>query len=278
MPYRLIVHTGRLLGWCFYLASRRDRKIARRNIEACFPELDQRAQKRLTRESLVQLGSNAIEGLWVWTHPPYEILGQVIRVEGHERVTRTLDSGRGVIIMIAHLGQWEVLATYLGHHFRGTFLARSFGKPALDRLVTEGRESAGGHVEYVSRSGLKNIYQTATEGGLVAMLTDQQPERRHGVFAPFFNVPALTTVLIQDLAAQTGAEVITATMLRRPGGGYELCFGEPQPGLDSDDKITAASALNQTYENMIRLCPEQYSWNYKRFKRRPNPGEKPFYD
>ena len=278
LSYPHIAKLGRLIGHLYALLSRRDRATAQRNIEACFPELSAEAQKKLWRESLVQIGSNALEGLWVWTHPTDEVLREIRHCQGHELVQQPLKEGRGVIIMIAHLGQWEVLATYLGHHFEGTFLARSFGKPAIDKIVTEGRERAGGHVEYVSKKGLIAFEKTVTEGGLVALLTDQQPERQHGVFAPFFNIPTLTTVLLQNLAKRSGAAVITATVKRLPnGGGYDLTFGKPEDGLTSDDKIVAATALNRTYEKMIRAGPEQYACNYKRFKKRPNPQEKPFY-
>jgi KDO2-lipid IV(A) lauroyltransferase len=47
----------------------------------------------------------------------------------------------------------------------------------------------------------------------------------------------------------------------------------PAPaGIASEDDVTAAAALNQGIEQCIALCPEQYLWSYRRFRRRPSGG------
>ena len=44
--------------------------------------------------------------------------------------------------------------------------------------------------------------------------------------------------------------------------------------IDSEDDVAAAAALNLGIERCIDICPEQYLWSYRRFRRRPSAGRK----
>ena len=111
----------------------------------------------------------------------------------------------------------------------------------------------------------------------VEMLPDQEPRDTGGVFAPFFGVSAYTMTLISKLAKKTNAAVFFAYMQRLPEGkGYRLIIEPAATGIDSDDELIAATALNRSIETCVRACPEQYLWAYRRFKQRPE-GEKPVY-
>jgi KDO2-lipid IV(A) lauroyltransferase len=60
------------------------------------------------------------------------------------------------------------------------------------------------------------------------------------------------------------------------GGAFRLyCLPAPA-GIDSADDVEAATALNRGIEQCVRICPEQYLWSYKRFRRRP-PGAAKLY-
>ena len=52
---------GRLLGFAAWLIPNRSRRVALRNIELCFPELDEAARKKLVRRSLRQMGLGFME-------------------------------------------------------------------------------------------------------------------------------------------------------------------------------------------------------------------------
>lgn len=276
-PFRLMYCLGWLLGSAYAAVSRRDMQTALRNTSVCFPERTPREHRQLARASIRNLIIGIMEAIWVWSHPPKQVLTKLRSIDKPELIQRELEAGHGVVVLLAHLGQWEIMATYLGHHYEGLFLARSFDNPALDSVITRGRESAGGRVVFCNREGLEDIYQTCQQGKVVGMLTDQQPDRRHGVFAPLFNTPALTTLLAQDIAQKTGARIVTCICRRLPlGRGFAVEFGHPDEDVYAPDPVVSATGLNKTFEAMIRRYPEQYSWNYKRFKRQPLvDGKKP---
>jgi len=79
-------------------------------------------------------------------------------------------------------------------------------------------------------------------------------------------------LLINRLARRTGARVIFlfAERLPRARGFHIHCLPAPE-GIDSEEEIQGATALNRGIEAAIYTCPEQYLWAYKRFRKRP-PG------
>ena len=124
--------------------------------------------------------------------------------------------------------------------------------------------------------GVRSLYQTLREGGVVAILPDQEPGAGGGVFAPFFGIEAQTMLLLSRLARKTGAAVFFGYCERLPGGRYRMRFHAAGPDIADSDPRTAATALNRGVEACVRECPAQYAWSYRRFRTRP-PGEPPLY-
>jgi KDO2-lipid IV(A) lauroyltransferase len=63
----------------------------------------------------------------------------------------------------------------------------------------------------------------------------------------------------------------------RVSGGWELHFLPVGEDLYSEDIQTSLAALNRGVEAIAALAPEQYQWEYKRFRDRP-PGVSAAYD
>jgi len=122
-------------------------------------------------------------------------------------------------------------------------------------------------------AGVRKLYKRLSAGGVVGILPDQQPRQGEGEFAPFFDTPALTQVLLSRLAQRTGAQVLFAFAERLPcAAGFRIHFLPAPVGIAAEDLPTAVAALNRGVENCVRLAPEQYQWAYKRYSIRP-PGD-----
>jgi KDO2-lipid IV(A) lauroyltransferase len=110
----------------------------------------------------------------------------------------------------------------------------------------------------------------AGKGGTVAMLPDQEPRSGSGHFAPFFGMPAYSMTLLVRLSKRTGTPVVFTYCERLPRGrGYHLHFREAPQEIYSLDIDTAVTAMNRAVEGLIRECPAQYQWSYRRFANRP---------
>src|SRR5690606_21520891 len=206
----------------------------------------------------------------VWHRPDYA-LGLVRSVEGEAMLRETLSGGRPVLLLVPHLGCWEVLNFWLSHHFSLHAMYNPSGLPAVDQLVRNSREHFGTVMYPATARGVASLVRALKkEAVLTAILPDQVPDRRSGRFAPFFGEPAYTATLSPKLIQQTGARVFVACARRLPGSqGYRIVLREPDPALYERDLDVSLPALNRSVEALILEMPGQYLWSYKRFRRRP---------
>lgn len=267
LPLSLVHWLGVCIGWLMLKIPNKQRRNASINIGLCFPHLGTAQALALRRRSFFEYGRTYSEIAYLWLRPVREVLSLVREVSGGELLRR--DDGRGVIVLVPHLGAWELIGLYLSVQGPTTSLYKP--QPRLNLLIREVRERAGAELVPTDIQGTRKLFQALKRGEYAGILPDQEPRENPGaVFAPFFGVPALTMLLVSRLARKTGARVIFMLAVRLPRGrGFHIhCLPAPV-GIDSEDGITAATALNRGIEAVVAICPEQYLWAYKRFRRRP---------
>ena len=257
---------GRLLWWLRSEA----RHVSEVNIARCFPAMPAAQQRQLVRQSLIETAKGSAEIGLVWHRPDYA-LSLIRGAEGDAMLRETLSGGRPVLLLVPHLGCWEVLNFWLSHHFSLHAMYNPSGLPAVDALVRASREHFGTVMYPATARGVATLVRALKrEAVLTAILPDQVPDRRSGRFAPFFGEPAYTATLSPKLIQQTGARVFVACAHRLPGSeGYRILLREPDPALYDKDLETSLPALNRSVESLILEMPDQYLWSYKRFRRRP---------
>lgn len=272
LPLSVAHRIGQVLGWLMLKIPNKQRRNALINIRVCFPGLDEAARRAFWRRSMVEYGKTYLEIAYLWLRPAEQVLGEIREVDGLDRLRR--EDGRGVIVLSPHLGAWELAGLYLSSLGPTTTLYKP--QPVLDRLIARARARRGAVVVPITAQGIRGLLQALRRGEFVGVLPDQEPKADRGaVFAPFFGVPAYTMLLVSRMARKTGARVVFLIVERLPrGAGYRAhCLAAPE-GIDSEDELVAASALNRGVEACIRICPEQYIWPYKRFRTRPEGMER----
>ena len=266
-----------LFGRLLYLVPNSLRRHSEINLQLCLPELSPAERRRLLKTSLIETAKTALEAGPMWFWPPERLLPLLAEdSEGVDAVDAAIRKGRGALLATPHLGSWEMAGHFGAARWGITNLYRPPRMAAMDTLIREGRQRAGAQLATTDAKGVRQLYETLSRGGVVGILPDQDPGRS-GVFAPFFGVPASSMVLLGRLARKTGAAVFFCYCERLPGtAGYRMHFHPAPPGVDSEDPMTAATAMNLGVEGCVRACPEQYQWNYRRFRNRP-PGEPQIY-
>lgn len=229
---------------------------------------------RMRNRSLRELGKTLFETAPLWLRPPAEALSLIREVRGIELLER--EPGQGLIVLSPHLGAWELAGLYLSTCGPTAI----FYKPQrlLDDLIVEARRRGGATLAPITARGIRVLLGALERGETAGILPDQEPREEKGaVFAPLFGIPAYTMLLVNRLARRSGSPVIFMIAERLPrASGYRIhCLRAPE-GIDSEDDMTAAAALNRGIEQCIAVCPEQYLWSYRRFRRRP-AGERKLY-
>lgn len=271
LPLSWLGVLGRLLGRAVWLANGRERRVTELNLARCLPELDADERRRLARASLEDFGQKALEIIRMWFASPDQVMKAVVSVEGEALLSEPLAAGEGVVLLAPHHGNWELLGMYLGRRYGVTSMYLPNKRSVeLDRLIRAVRSRDGATLVPADASGVRALLQAARQGRLVAMLPDQEPKHAGAEFAPFFGTPALTMTLASNLVRKTGARAVLAYAARLDDGrGFRLVFREADPGLYSTDLADSLAGLNRSVEACIRDCPEQYQWEYKRFKTQP---------
>jgi len=278
LPLPIIHLLGTLTGRVLILLPNRLSRDTRTNIRLCLPDLDRAQQQQLARESLVEAGKTLLETGALWRRSGPRALRLIRSVQGLELVTAGIEQGRGVILATPHLGSWEAAGLYGAAAFNMTCLYRPLRINELEQLVQSARNRLGANYVPATPRGIRRICQVLAQGGTVAMLPDQEPRSGSGAnFAVFFKPPALTMTLLVRLARSTGAVVIFAWCERLSRGrGYAMHFSTAPHAVYSPDLDVATQAMNHSIEELIRSCPAQYQWGYRRFRTRP-PGESGVY-
>lgn len=275
LPLRWLHALAIPLGWLLYRLPWNKHRVIAVNLALCFPELSQSERRQMHRQHLVELLRLVLEAgaIWHWSADKIE---RHVQLDGWDQVRLAQDSGQGVMLVSAHLGNWELLNLYFSMHLPVATLYRAPDSPALDAFITRPRERFGGRMVAGGSPSLRHLLGQLKRGEVTALAADIQPKRGDGAFVPLFGNPALTMTLVNKLASRTGCAVCLCWAERRPrGAGWILHFEAAEAGISGPDPAQALAPMNQWLERAIRSAPTQYLWLYKRFSRQPD-GSKPY--
>lgn len=255
-------------------------KISRVNIQLCFPQLSEREVSVLVRQSLSDMVLLVFEFAQMAYLSEQELMAQILDVEGESLLKQAYKSDRGVLLLVPHFGNWELLSAFLGLNYSVAALYAPPKVAALEPVILATRERFGGELFAIDTAGMRSILRVLKQGKLVAILPDQVPDRNAGVYADFFGHPALTMSLAHRLIEKTAPVVIIGSVQRKKsdnGYGYVARFETLVDSIEGLDAQGCAEVLNRSIERVVRRAPEQYQWEYKRFKRPPSGGRNNVY-
>ncbi len=213
---RLVGHRGarRLgsgLGALLWSSARTRRRVALENLERALPELTERERYRIARGSFLHLGRNACDIISARRFDAVELCRR-LTLEGWEHFAAARSRGRGVLMMSAHLGTWEIAAYPVGLYAEPMHvIGRPLDNPLLDRHLTRIRTRFGNRT-IPKRGAARGTLAVLAEGGVVGILIDQRVYPAEGEPLPFFGEPALTSTLLARLAIRYGTRA-----------GFRLC-------------------------------------------------------
>jgi KDO2-lipid IV(A) lauroyltransferase len=190
-----------------------------------------------------------------------------------ELFVRTLLSGRPLVVISAHYGNFE-----LGGYLMGLFgfptytVARELDNRYLDRWVNRFRGRTGQYMLPKRGSGAE-IKQVLDNGGILTLLGDQSAGKK-GCWVQFFGRPASThkAVSLFSLGNEAPTMVSYARRLGKPleyEVGPQAIVDPREPGFELRTVPLLAQWYTDELENLIRKAPEQYWWLHRRWKGQP---------
>ena len=250
-------------------------RLIRANIKVALPEKTPREIRRIARKNASFTALLGLELLWFSGRP--ELLRPILTVA--PEVSRLVDecrkSGRGLIWVSPHLGNWELARIVMDiMEVRTAVVVRPLNNPYLDGIVSGARNT--GNVTAIPAAGaVKGMMKALKSGMVVATLIDQNTRvREGGVFIDFFGLPASSSRAPAMFARKMNALLGVGGVIRE-GKTYKT-FMRPMPDdvLKCPDDEKIISELMAVTEDFIRQYPEQYLWMYERWRYIPeNAGE-----
>lgn len=267
LPHGLALAVGRALGRLAWRLSGRDRRRALEHLSFALPDLPEDERIRIARASFLAAGMNLAELLHLLKRSKKQILRH-LEIQGWENVAAAKSSGRPILILTGHCGNWELIGTAL---YEGgvppAAVARPLDDAGLQQLLVDLRDHLGTTtIARGTRGAARQLLEVLRRGGALAMLIDQDT-KVDGVWVPFFGRPAFTPVGAAEIALRQKANVIPSFIERRPDGNHLVRF---LPALDlPPDPRNATALMTAKIEEQVRRRPEQWVWWHKRWRRQP---------
>ena len=271
LPLPFLFAFGQFLGACAWMCSGKYRRLAKRNLAIAFAnEKSPRELRRLVRQHFRRLGANLLCSAKLTQMSPEKILERM-EVENIEAMAREFRAGVPVVLVLSHLGTWEVFAQLMPKFFgfvRGASVYQGLGNRFIDEHVRRTRSQTG--LELFDRhDGFEPVIELLRSGGGVGVLSDQHAGD-HGIWTPFFGRLASTSPLPALLAKRTRAAMIAAAVYTTGPARWRMVFTER---FDQAGASVAAltSKINEVIEKQIRRAPEDWFWVHNRWKT-PEPN------
>ncbi len=199
---------------------------------------------------------------------------EIIEVSGldalKDHVSAAEAAGRGHLLVTAHLGSWELCA-YYGQK-AGAKQFHVLAKPSRSRAVTalleRMRVKMGTKVLWTDKKTLvRDMLGALKRGESLGFVMDQKPEGRKGPVVDFLGVPTDFVSGPATMASRTGAAVISIFCLREGPFRFRLVSETlASSGHGITDELALTQRMASAIDRVIRLYPEQWTWNYRRWK------------
>lgn len=276
--YRYIHRIGKLAGRVFHLVDLKHRRIAEKNVERAegMPK-DRRTIRRFVRRVYENMGILAVETLFEPRLIACRAVSRMVTLAGKEKIDACLKEGRGVVLAIPHLGNWEIAG--IACSLAGipvNVIARPIENPWLNDYLTRIRSMPGTRV--ISKYGAVAAGREVLKANQVLVILADQDARKGGIHVPFFGRPASTVKSPALLALKYGAPLLTAYTYREGHFRHVAVIEDPIPvrgeaGVDEKVRELTA-AFTARFERYVRSRPEQYVWLHARWKTKPGdaPG------
>ena len=280
VPRRVARFTGQAIGLAVWALLPRLRRVGQQNLATAMSTSSKKDRRRILRSSFRFLGWQLAEFSRMRDYTP-STAQNIVRYEGLEHYLAARARQRGVLVLTAHLGAWELSSFFhslMGHPMG--IVIRRLDNPRVDALVNGIRTLHGNrvlHKDDFARGLLKAMHLGETVG--ILMDTNMTPPQ--GVFVPFFGVDACTASGLARVALRSGAAVLPGFLLWEAAERrYVLHFGEEieliRTGDVETDAVSNTASFTRVLEGYIRRYPEQWLWVHRRWKTRP-AGEASLY-
>jgi len=276
MPETWTVIAGNLIGRIWFGLDKRHRNVTLSNLKQAFGDGKSDSEnKRLAIQVFQNIAKIPFEVAWSMRLNQKNYL-RYFRIRGLHNLQSAFEKGKGVLLLTAHFGNWELLPSVIqlaGYPLNIIYRPLSF-KP-MDRYLYDYRERFG--VKLIpKKKSMRQILQALGRKEAVGIVLDQDSGLTAGVFTDFFGKKASTSKGLSLVALKTEVPVLPG-FITRVNDQYHVELGTEIPLIKTGNKEYDIAAntqqYNQAIEAAVRKNPDQWFWVHNRWKNK-RPSEK----
>ena len=268
LPLPVLYALGQFAYFVAFHVMRWHRELAARNLANAFPEKSAAERASLLRQSFVNLGQTLAETFWGFGASAEE-LAKRVAIENPELVARFVTEKRPVVVLAAHVCNWEWLLPATSAQFGIPIDAvyKPLRVASLDAFIRETRSRFGGKPIPI-QSFLFELMRRAGEARAYAMVADQTPPRdmdKH--WTRFLNQDTAFFTGADKIAKFLDAPVLYVAMRRVSKGHYRVRLHVlVEPPYDDVDDLQVVERYARQLETEIRANPADWLWVHNKWK------------
>jgi len=259
-PLRLVYFLGASLAGIYYCLAFHDRRFVKANLRIIFPEKSSRELRKISRMVFRNFAKYLVD-FFRFERLDRAYIDKNIKLENLHYFDQVLAKGKGVVVLTAHLGNWElggVVIAQLGYPFWAVAL------PHKNKKVNDffdGQRNRKGVKVIAMGKAVRSCITEIRNNHMVALVGDRDFSEK-GIVLDFFGKPMHFPEGPAALSLMTGASIVPGFMLRNPDDSFTLRIEKPVEFTPSGNKEKDLADLIGVYKNIIqdyvRKYPEQW--------------------
>ncbi len=253
---------GKTIGKIAFHLLNRERKLAIYNLKNAFPDLPSRWHKAIALGAFVNAGINLAEILYISKNGIPE---KHLTIENGEELLSTKDKGKGIALVTAHLGNWELINFALEKLGIQTFaIVRKQSNPYLSNFLFKFRTSTGCQIINRGEENASKLLLKAIKSNSCIVSLIDQSIKANNCEVIFFGRKAPTPLFPAKLVINHGMLPAVALSQRTPTGTHRIRFLTYSIFPDKAEAIM--QTLTTQIEKAIRATPSQWVWFHNRWR------------
>lgn len=250
LPLKVAYAFGQFLSDIQYSVSIVDRRNVRANIKKILNR--EEVDERLVRDVFRNFGRYLVDFFRMVRYVDDDFVRTYVKSQGEEHLKEAIAKGKGVILVTAHMGSWElgaIIVRKMGYPILAVALPHKH-KPVND-LFNSQREQCGMTV-VTPNVAVRRCLEKLKANESIALVADRD-FGPHGLLMDFLGSKALLPKGPAILSIKTGAAIVTTFFLRNDDGTFSLNFDKPVYPNFVDDQAISDDVLREHINKYIRI-------------------------